>query len=381
MRTVTCEEKIRLYTQRCLALAINEAMIAAEGEDWFAALAANEDTVRKKNSTFAVLKEGHTRIAQCDFQAVLKILFYRKPYREKTFPELSQKEKDKVSNTLSNIIDFRNSQIAHKAVLEEKDFTPGEYSYDNAILDMLYLLHFFPTIHGPAPKSEDECDIETKYICYYDEATKVFGQYKLEGGQRDFLMADVIKKYKLKISIDDFCKVCDQLNIVRFYPKETGAWYFCSADVKKDVSAIKECVRSKKTGKQRIKIPYIVTAVIVVLLVTLFTSISSAIKGIKNIFNLGDANKKEQTKAMIQDEIDNFVSTFGNTYNLSIGENHKPQASVWLQGNNKDICYSTNEDVVTVTVGGIAKAIAEGEAYVVIGYGNMFEVYKYIVTK
>ncbi len=412
MRTVACEEKIRLYTQRCLALAINEAMIAAEDENWFATLAANEDKVRAKNPTFAVIKEDHTRISQCDFQAVLKILSYRKQYRETTFQNVTQKEKDKINNTLTCVIDFRNSELAHKAVLEEKDCIPGEYSYDNAILDMMYLLHFFPNIHGPAPKSEYEDEIDAKNICYYDEATKVFTQYKAEGGQRDYLMIDAIKKYKLTITVDQFCEACDQLNIARFYPKEQRNWYFCSADAEKDVVAIKEYIRTKtiekeltaakrekekaeraaqraqqsadasrqtaarkRQGKHR----YVVLGVVVVMIILAFSCVSGIIGQLKNIFN-AESSQDKKTNALIQEEIDNFVSDFGNTIQLTVGETHKPQAAIWLKGNDDADCYSTNEDVATISEGGFVKAIAEGEVFIVIRSNTMFKVYKYIIV-
>lgn len=380
MRTVVCEEKIRLCTQRCLALAINQAMTAAENENWFATLKENEDKVRLKNPNFAVIKEGHTRISQCDFQAVLKILYYRKNYRETTFPELHPKEKDKVQSVLLSVIDFRNSEIAHKPVLEEKDFVPGEYSYDNAILDMLYLLHFFPEIQGPAPRSEEEYDEEAEIICYYDEATKVFEQYKAEGGQRDYVMENVIQKYRLNISLEQCCEACDRLNIVRFYPKEAGKWYFSSADIEKDVSAIKAYSRTQKPATKK-KLPYILLAGIVITLIVLSTVVSGIAKLIKNLFNTDSSKIDSATKAQIQEEIDNFASDFGNTYYLTLGENHKPQAAVWLNGGSDNTCYSTNEDVVTATSGGIVKAVGEGEAFVVIRSGKMFKVYKYIVSK
>ena len=391
MRTVVCEEKIRLYTQRCLALAINKAMTAAEDENWFAALKENEDKVRLKNPNFAVIKEGHTRISQCDFQAVLKILYYRKSYKETTFPELHPKEKDKVQSVLLSVIDFRNSEIAHKPVLEEKDFVPGEYSYDNAILDMLYLLHFFPEIKGPAPRSEEEYDEEAEIICYYDEATKVFEQYKAEGGQRDYLMIDAIKKYKLSITVDQFCEACDQLNIARFYPKEQSNWYFSSADAEKDVASIKEYHRAKTiekeltaakqtaSRKRQGKHRYVVLGVVVVVIILAFSFISGIIGQLRNIFNAGSSQDKK-TNTLIQEEIDNFVSSFENTIQLTVGETHKPQAAIWLNGQDNDDCYSTNEDVATISEGGFVKAISEGEAFIVIRSNTMFKVYKYIIV-
>ncbi len=196
------------------------------------------------------------------------------------------------------------------------------------------------------------------------------------------------------------------MNILRFYPKDDGDWYFCSADVEKDIFAIKEYYRTKAmekelsaakrekekaqrmaqrvqqsaastrqgaTRRKQSKIRYIFLTFLVIFLIILFTNISGIVKVLKNTFEFGDTSKNDKTNTLIQDEIDNFVSNFGNTHYLSIGENHKPQASVWLNGKDDDICYSTNEDIVTVTAGGIVKAMAAGEAFVVVRSGNMLK--------
>ena len=76
-------------------------------------------------------------------------------------------------------------------------------------------------------------------------------------------------------------------------------------------------------------------------------------------------------------EIENFNSTFFNTFTLEVDEMHTPTAAVWAQSGS---CYTSDESVVTVAKNGNVKGISRGTAYVVIvGSTGMYEVYKYMV--
>lgn len=76
-------------------------------------------------------------------------------------------------------------------------------------------------------------------------------------------------------------------------------------------------------------------------------------------------------------EIENFNSTFFNTFTLEVDEMHTPTAAVWAQ---RGSCYTSDESVVTVAKNGNVKGIGRGTAYVVIvGSTGMYEVYKYMV--
>ncbi|MCD7883303.1 MAG: zinc-ribbon domain-containing protein [Lachnospiraceae bacterium] len=92
----------------------------------------------------------------------------------------------------------------------------------------------------------------------------------------------------------------------------------------------------------------------------------------------------EKYKTVIDQEIDDFVSTGLNTITLSVSGNneHKPEAAIW--GENNISCYSSDESVVTVSSGGKVTAVGEGSAYVVIigSVGTLYisESYKYVVT-
>lgn len=79
------------------------------------------------------------------------------------------------------------------------------------------------------------------------------------------------------------------------------------------------------------------------------------------------------------DEIANFNSTKLNTIELKTGETHSPTAALWAQSGGT--CYTSDASVVTVNNNGNVTAEGRGTAYVVIktSFGDMFEIYKYVV--
>ena len=92
-------------------------------------------------------------------------------------------------------------------------------------------------------------------------------------------------------------------------------------------------------------------------------------------------NKLSGKKELDYDTIiDSFVSDELNTYELTVGEAHAPQAKLWLKSGDGTV-YTSNENVVTVTDLGKVTAVGEGTAYVIIGaQGNtMYDIYCYHV--
>lgn len=77
--------------------------------------------------------------------------------------------------------------------------------------------------------------------------------------------------------------------------------------------------------------------------------------------------------------ISDFVSDKLNTYNLDIGDTHKPTAALWAEAGG--YVYSSDPNVITISSGGKVTAVGNGTAYVIISSKslNMYEVYKYIV--
>ncbi len=87
-------------------------------------------------------------------------------------------------------------------------------------------------------------------------------------------------------------------------------------------------------------------------------------------------NKKEKWDEYIEE----FVPSVLNTFELYVGEDHSPDAAIWVQSGKADKVYSDNTNVITVSPYGKVTAVGEGEAHVVImGLGNMHKVYLYKV--
>jgi len=80
-----------------------------------------------------------------------------------------------------------------------------------------------------------------------------------------------------------------------------------------------------------------------------------------------------------QEMINSFEENYYNVKSLLIGEEDKPQASVWLSSSMASI-ISSDESVVTVTDIGKVTAVGEGTAYVIIDAAGMYEIYRYDVS-
>lgn len=81
--------------------------------------------------------------------------------------------------------------------------------------------------------------------------------------------------------------------------------------------------------------------------------------------------------------IESYVENPFNKFDLKVGDEHKPTASVWLQsGTPNGTVYTSNPNVVTISDLGKVDAVGPGSAYVVItAQGDrMFEVYLYNVS-
>lgn len=114
---------------------------------------------------------------------------------------------------------------------------------------------------------------------------------------------------------------------------------------------------------------------------TMLTSLVGC-KGINITLNGFGSNKSEQKEINYQTMIDSFVSSPLNTFELTIGDAHAPNAAIWLKNQAANgTAYTSDDKVVTVTELGKVTAVGEGSAYVVITAQNgaMFEVYRYDV--
>ena len=81
-----------------------------------------------------------------------------------------------------------------------------------------------------------------------------------------------------------------------------------------------------------------------------------------------------------QKEIENFVQSPNNSFELKVGESDEPLAAIWVK--NGGSAYSENENVVTVDEKGKVTAVGVGSAHVVLaGSTGMADVYLYTVTE
>lgn len=91
-----------------------------------------------------------------------------------------------------------------------------------------------------------------------------------------------------------------------------------------------------------------------------------------------DKDNEADSNAKYQEMIDSFVSNKLNTFELSVGEAHKPQASLWLQTMNGEV-YTSDPNVIQISDLGKVTAVGEGSAYVVICCATLYQVYRYDV--
>jgi len=124
-------------------------------------------------------------------------------------------------------------------------------------------------------------------------------------------------------------------------------------------------VSYKKTIRISSIVGWILGIAILILVIAFFIHI------FRNVF--------KSTKIDMDKEISEYYEDSWNHITLSIGNTHKPQAAIWLNGGGGNTA-SSNTSVVTVSSKGIVKAVGRGTAYVVImSSTGMSETYKYTV--
>ena len=156
-RQITNEAKDILTV--CLAKAIDKALVAQIGDDWFAKFA--EEEAPKKESV-RIPQPGHTSTKNLDMQALLKILYFREKMAEEVyayygiFADLdeftAQGQKRQLSQLLNRLIkDFRNSIEAHARSGDVEKRLAGEkidviYGDEQAFDDMCVLIKLFDKV-------------------------------------------------------------------------------------------------------------------------------------------------------------------------------------------------------------------------------------------
>ena len=94
--------------------------------------------------------------------------------------------------------------------------------------------------------------------------------------------------------------------------------------------------------------------------------------------SINNLKEQRQRQHSFEELIESFVPDGLNTYAMSIGQEHKPMAAAWLSSGGE--VYTSDANVVTVSELGKVTAVGEGQAYVVICLGSMYQVYRYTVS-
>lgn len=153
--------KVQDLLTLCLAKAFDTSLSAAKGPDWFAQFKKEEEEER-----FPIPRSYQTSIYDCDFQALLKILYYRPEYAKlilkyyRRSDELAGSERPSpFRRTLGRLInDYRNDIAAHVSAKKiRENFSGNEesiyYDYPDAIRDMTSIAKVFEAVKDENGKS------------------------------------------------------------------------------------------------------------------------------------------------------------------------------------------------------------------------------------
>lgn len=157
----------------CLAKAVDQAMTAQAGPDWFTEF-AQADALMKMN--LRITKPGQMTVQDMDLQALLKLLRFRSGLTHQVltyhgfFRGLDTIAKDAQMGQLNQLldrlmVDFRNRIEAHSRAADIEQEISGNglnriYGYEEAVQDMLRLARLFPTV----------CDAKGVSYCHHIES-------------------------------------------------------------------------------------------------------------------------------------------------------------------------------------------------------------------
>ena len=161
----------------CLARALDESLTSRVGQNWFLQLKEEEagyDNVKK-------IIHDKTNVWELDFQALVKILYYRRTWSEQVLdhygkgncvtqaqPGAQVKESKFLRDLYSLMVDYRNALSAHTSagsvnskLTNKKDGSSEYYTYADAIHCMVRVAKVFDTVKDERGKS------------YYDQIVKL----------------------------------------------------------------------------------------------------------------------------------------------------------------------------------------------------------------
>lgn len=155
--------KVQDLLTLCLAKAIDTSLSAIRGRNWFQKF---RDEEADKPPAQMIVRSHQNSIDDCDFQALLKLLYFRQEYCNEVLKFYGQESaitkgtRDSgFRRTLGRLInDYRNNIGAHVSVSmirqNETGDTDGQfYSYPTALLDMKSIAYVFSSVTDESGES------------------------------------------------------------------------------------------------------------------------------------------------------------------------------------------------------------------------------------
>ena len=150
--------KVQDLLTLCLADAIDGALRVVRGNQWFQVFRQEES---EKPPAHMIVRNFHESVADCDFQALLKILYFRDEYSRDILENYGHKEAVNKGNrespfhrTVGRLInDYRNSIAAHASAGKIQRNLAGEpvgdfYDYESALKDMTSVARVFSAVRN-----------------------------------------------------------------------------------------------------------------------------------------------------------------------------------------------------------------------------------------
>ncbi len=266
--------QLKEYLVVCLAKAIDTAMIAQNGTDWFSGFAQEEQAADVR---FSILPTVCSSVYDLDMQALFKFLRYRENYTDIVLQYYqfitdednheNHAKKARFIRLMTRLItDFRNCMEAHvPAYAIESTRSDSLYGYADAITDMLKLAEIFHSV----------CD--DRGVSYFDTMKKLVADHETQKKTKSYPISNVITALNHSVSAAELLHCCETIGIPII--TDDGVLCITSVDYATDLSRIRahfalaKATRSNK--KQRRLIIAAVTIGVVALIVGVITFIAT----------------------------------------------------------------------------------------------------------
>ncbi len=201
---------IKKYCTLCLAQGFDEALTAAFGDAWFDAFLAAE-----AEEDHPITHRHFDNVYSLDFQALLKILYYRPAYARailEHFGYLNGTEDADRQGALNHRLRalmhlYRNRMDAHTSAravsrsLSDDDIDASLYTHEHAVNDMLIVASIFRSVKDEQGNS------------YYDQMNRAVAEHRQNAAAQSYPIAAVIEANKLHTDPLTVFQICGDLEI------------------------------------------------------------------------------------------------------------------------------------------------------------------------